>query len=104
KKSQTCVKNDLHKDDINQVLKLFSRWLSNLSYSENKNQKKEVVLHIIKLLENQNTNELSSTNTTNCLSSLLLIKTAMKINAFDYYLSTDKKYIKADETDSTEKH
>ncbi|CAG8564211.1 36124_t:CDS:2, partial [Racocetra persica] len=28
-------------NDTNQVLKLFSRWLSNLSYSENENQKKE---------------------------------------------------------------
>ncbi|CAG8556131.1 264_t:CDS:2, partial [Racocetra fulgida] len=95
--SQTCVKNDLCKDDTNQVLKLFSRWLSNLSYSENENQKKEVVLHMMTLLENQNANELSSTNTTNCLPSPLLVKTAMKINAFDYYLFTDKKYVKADE-------
>ncbi|CAG8496918.1 17134_t:CDS:2, partial [Racocetra fulgida] len=78
KKSQTCVKNDLHKDDTNQALKLFSR----VAYDT--------------LLENQNANELFFTNTTNCLPSPLLIKTAMKINAFDYYLSTDKKYVKAD--------
>ncbi|CAG8563329.1 1924_t:CDS:2, partial [Scutellospora calospora] len=56
----------------------------------------------MKLLENPNSDASSSTdtistNTTNCLSSLLLVKTAMRINVFNYYLSTDKKYVKADE-------
>ncbi|CAG8765642.1 9922_t:CDS:2, partial [Cetraspora pellucida] len=76
KKSRTCVNNELHKDNTNQ--------------------------HMMKLLENPNSDvssstDTTSTNTTNCLPSPLLVKTAIRINAFDYYLSTDKKYIKADE-------
>ncbi|KAF0559874.1 hypothetical protein F8M41_004388 [Gigaspora margarita] len=38
----------------------------------------------------------SSTNTTNCLPSPLLVKIAIRIKTFNYYLPTNKKYIKKD--------
>ncbi|CAG8544899.1 12683_t:CDS:2, partial [Cetraspora pellucida] len=92
----------LHSSHAKQFRNISQSWLSNLSYSENENQKEKVVWHMMKLLENPNSDassstDTTSTNTTNCLPSPLLVKTAMRINAFDYYLSTDKKYVKADE-------
>ncbi|KAF0519066.1 hypothetical protein F8M41_016694 [Gigaspora margarita] len=95
--SITCVDNELHNNDTNHVLRLFSNWLSNLSYSQNKNRKEKVLWHMMKLLEFLNSSFLSSTNTEHNLSSPLLVKIAMKINKLENYSFTDKIYAKAKE-------
>ncbi|CAG8458008.1 18870_t:CDS:2 [Racocetra fulgida] len=61
------------------------------------NQKKEVLWHMMKLLENPESNTPFSKDTMDCLPSPLLVKIAMKIKLFKNYLPTDKKYIKEDE-------
>ncbi|KAF0561676.1 hypothetical protein F8M41_021009 [Gigaspora margarita] len=41
-KSQTCIDKNLHAEDANHILKLFSSWLFNLSYSQNESKKEKV--------------------------------------------------------------
>ncbi|RIB01239.1 hypothetical protein C2G38_2296925, partial [Gigaspora rosea] len=97
-KSQICVENNLHTEDTNHILRLFSSWLFNLSYSQNENKKEEVLWHLIKLLETPELSSSTSMDTDFNLPSPLLVKIAMKINRFDYYSSTDKKLIKVEES------
>ncbi|CAG8740451.1 7496_t:CDS:2, partial [Gigaspora rosea] len=86
------------KEDTNHILRLFSSWLFNLSYSQNENKKEEVLRHLIKLLETPELSSSTSMDTDFNLPSPLLVKIAMKINRFDYYSSTDKKLIKVEES------
>ncbi|CAG8560719.1 2093_t:CDS:2 [Cetraspora pellucida] len=97
-KSQTCVENNLHTEDTNHILWLFSSWLFNLSYSQNENKKEEVLRHLIKLLENPELSSLTSMDMDFNLPSPLLVKIGMKINRFNDYSSTDKKLIKVEES------
>ncbi|CAG8601689.1 22877_t:CDS:2 [Cetraspora pellucida] len=93
---QTCVDNELHIEDTNLVLRLFSNWLLNLSYSQNEN-KKEILQHMMKLLEIPKSHSSFLINKEFHSPSPLLVKIAMKINKFDSYLPTDKNFIKAEE-------
>ena len=110
KKSQTCVSNELHAKDTDHVLKFFSNWLLNLSCSKDEEKKKKVLWHMMRLLETSESNTLLpldteretpstslSADTERHLPSLLLVKTAMKINMLDNYSSADGKSVKADE-------
>ena len=94
-KSQTCIDNQLHVEDTNRILRLFSSWLFNLSHSQNEN-KEEVLWHIIKLLETTESLSASSTDTEFDLPSPLLVTIAMKIKKFDYHSPTDKKLVKVE--------
>ncbi|CAG8795492.1 32420_t:CDS:1, partial [Racocetra persica] len=89
RKPQTCVYDELHIEDTNLVLRLFSNWLLNLSYSQNENKEK-ILRHMMKLLETPESRSSFLIDTEFYPPSPLFVKIAMKIHKFDGYSPTEK--------------
>ena len=56
-KSNTCISDGLHRNDVTSSLKLFAQWIIKISESESEDKKRKVLLHLMPLLETANPSE-----------------------------------------------